>query len=400
MKQRYPIFALLVFIILIFYLPKSTYAQCLCSNGSAPQTIEHNMATTFQSNKTSVFEMPQFDPSVGTLVCVNARAWVTSVLRWTLENEEEMPLAYRVRYTRWDTVTGPGINPDVTGSLVKYYGPHTLQATDYTPGSGPDFMTMGPDTIYKQKLFEGTTSDVMDYLGSGTISFVYKTGALCYPDQGGDYYLFGSFPRNMVEFSMTYSYCDPDVLPLNIQHFQVVKQKNNSISLSWTAPSENKNNTYEIEISHDGAQFSSIGSVSTGLIKGATTEYQYQYNPDQGFSGKLYFRLKQQENKQVTYSIIKFVELQGKGRNGLHIYPNPVINQKRLQVDFDSPMNGTFAIDLTNQMGQTVFTQQYWLTDNKTLQIDLTNVPPPGMYFLRARELRSNQSFTGKLAIQ
>ena len=398
MKQRYSILSLLTFVMLIFYLPNPISAQCMCSDGLEPETVQFDMATTFTSNKTSVFSMPKFDPALGTLICVNAKAYVTSVLRWTLENEESKALAYRVRYTRWDTVTGPGISPDVTGSLVKYYGPYLLDETDDESGSGPDFMVMGPDTIYKQKLFEGTTADVTDYLGSGTVDFVYKTGALCYPDQGGDYYLFGSFPRNKIEFSMTYSYCNPDLLPLNIQQFQVVKQENNSISLSWTASSELKNNTYEIEVSHDAAQFSSIGKVSTGLVKGATTEYQYQYHPDPAVTGKLYFRLKQQTGKEVTYSIIKSVELRGKEYNGLHIYPNPVV--KRMQIEFDSPLSGSFVIDLTNQMGQIVFTRQYWLTDNKTLQIDLNNPPPPGVYYLRAREPRANKLFSGKLLVQ
>ena len=399
MKQNYTTLPLLLaFVMLIFYLPTPLYAQCLCSDGSAPMTSENSVSTNFSSNKTSIFSMPKFDASLGTLVCVNAKAYVTSVLRWRLENEESVALDYRVKYTRWDTVTGPGISPDVTGSIQKFYGPHHLEPTDGNANVGPDFIAMGPDTIYKQKLFEGTTSDVTGYMGTGTVDFVYKTGALCYPDQGGDYYFFGSFPLNKVEFFMTYSYCNAMVLPLNIQNFSVKLKSKDDVSISFSANNESKNTNYEIELSYDASQFRTIGTPTPGPFNGTSTEYSYQYHLDQPVGGKLYFRIKQKTGDRDKYSIIKSVDLGAARYGGLRIYPNPVV--RRIQIEFDTPMTGDYVIDLTNQVGQVIFTQKMRMDNSQTLQIDMDNSPGPGIYFLRARAQTSKKVFTGKLLFQ
>jgi len=338
MKQYYSKgFKFLAFLTLIFYLPPSLQAQCLCADGKVPQTEVHTMPSAFQSNKSTIFSMPRFNPSTGTLICVNAKAYVTTILRLKLENEDPSPINYRIKYTRWDTLSGPNIVPDVTSDLVKYYGPFLLDGSDGNTWSGPDYKAIGPDTIYKQKLFEGTTSDVTGYMGAGTVDFTYKTGAQAYPDQGGDFLLFGSFPLNKVEFYMTYSYCSASTLPLDIQNFQAKFLDKDNVNLTWRSQEESKNNPYEIEISLNGTTFNNIG-ISTGPVDGSSTEYQYQYHLDKPAGGKLYFRLKQKTGSTYKYSIVRVLETGTSRSGGVRIYPNPVV--RRISMEFDEPLNG------------------------------------------------------------
>src|SRR5687768_3621631 len=115
MKQCYPRKLLfLAFFTLIFYLPHSSIAQCLCADGTPATTEVHTYTTNFSSNSTNTINVPKFNAASGTLICVNAKVYLTSVLRMKLENDEEFEIDYQVRYQRKDTFSGPGISPAVT----------------------------------------------------------------------------------------------------------------------------------------------------------------------------------------------------------------------------------------------------------------------------------------------
>src|ERR1700759_1206428 len=104
MKQCYPKNRLfLTLFTLLFYLSNNVSAQCLCSDGTPANTEVHNYSVSFPSNTTTTLSVPQFQPASGTLVCVNAKILLTSILRMKLENNDINPVDYLVRYVRNDT---------------------------------------------------------------------------------------------------------------------------------------------------------------------------------------------------------------------------------------------------------------------------------------------------------
>ncbi|MEO8582884.1 MAG: choice-of-anchor E domain-containing protein, partial [Flavitalea sp.] len=395
MKQRYPKLCLfLALLTLLLYLPGTSAAQCLCSNGAPALTEQHAISTTFSSNNTTILTIPKFAPSVGTLVCVNAKVYLTSTLRMKLENDETFPIDYLVKYVRTDTFSGPGIVPNVTGSKNKSYGPYSLGASDGFPFGGPDYAAIGPDTIYNKKLYETTTSAVTNYLGTGTVDFSYKSVVNTYAI-GSDLYTLAVSSINKLDFLVTYSYCNTLILPLNLRNFQAVMQGKQDVYLTWTTQNENKSNDYEIEVSDNATQFKKIGTTPIKPSDGATAEYNFKYHPDQPVNGKLYFRIKQTNGKATNYSEVRIVNFGTDAFPGLRIYPNPAVQNINMQ--FDEPVSGEFEVELSNQVGQVVYTKSVRLNNSSALQLQLNNPPAPGIYYLRAKESGSKKVYSGKL---
>lgn len=392
MKQCYPkSLLLLAFFPLVFCLPQRLAAQCLCSDGSPAKTEIHNYSTTFSSNSTNSISLPKFNAATGTLICVNAKVYLTSVVRMKLENDEVFNIEYQVRYQRKDTFSGPGINPSVTGSANKAYGPYSLGASDGVPFSGSDFVTIGPDTIYNKKLYEATTTDVVPYLGSGNVTFLYKSVVNTFAI-GSDVYTLAVTSQNKLDFTMTYSYCNTAVLPLNIKNFQAELNKDNTAFISWMTQNETKNNNYEIEVSENGAQFYTIGIKPS---VGTAAKYHYQYHFDKSLAGILYIRIKQADGKKVKYSEVKTIHIGNGHFAKLNIYPNPLV--QNLNMEFDEPMNGEFSLELANQVGQVVYQKKLWMNNSRTIAVIVAKPPPPGIYYLKAKQAGSSKVYSGKL---
>ncbi len=395
MKQCYPKIPLFIaFFTLIFYHPESSFAQCMCSDGTPAKTEVHTMSLSFPSNSVAPLTVPQFQPSAGTLMCVNAQVFLTSIVRMRFENDDVVPVVGTVRYIRSDTLTGPGISPPITGTYLKTYGPYNLGPTDDVPYSGPDYVMIGPDTVYNDVLYDVTTSNVVAYLGNGTVTFNYVSNVST-DAKGADYYNLGTTPQNKLRFVVSYSYCDAIVLKLNLKNFQAILKDPQNVFLSWSTLNENKNNNYEIELSENGSSFKTIGTTPAKPANGASAEYNYQYHPDQPVGGKLYFRIKQVNGKTAAYSDVRIINMGSDAYPGLRIYPNPVV--RNINLEFDRPLSGDFRIELSNQVGQIIYTTQTRMNNNAALQVQVNNPPPPGVYYLRATQAGTNKVYSGKL---
>ncbi|RYF96674.1 MAG: choice-of-anchor E domain-containing protein [Chitinophagaceae bacterium] len=392
MKQCYPKFLIPAFVVLVL-LPDYSLAQCSCGPGYTSTTEQHTISTTFSSNSTTHFKVPQFNATLGTLICVNAKVYLTSILRMRLENDETFPIDYSVKYQRKDTFSGPGIVPNVVGAKNQNYGPYSLDGSDGNPFAGPDFVSIGPDTIYNQKLYEATTANVVPYLGTDSIEFAYTSVVSTFAI-GSDVYALAVTSTNRVDFVMSYTYCNTAVLALNIKNFQA-SLIDNDVSVSWTTQNEIKSNYYEIQVSENGKEFHSIGTRKSTIADGSSAEYDYKYHFNQPPADKVYVRIKQIDGKVTRYSQIKTLQHGDRRTASLNVYPNPVVRNINLQ--FDEPMYGDFSVELTNQVGQVVLRKQVKLNNSNTMEVQIEDRPAPGIYYLRATQAGSRKVYSGKL---
>lgn len=399
MKQRYskvPYF--LAFFTLLFYLPSQS--QCLCENGVTPQTLTVQQTRNIRPIDDSTnFDLPQFNPDMGQLVCVNVFSYITGVVRMRLENDELSPVQYRIAYQRTDRIDGPGLSPAITTTMNKNYGPYNLAASDGAYFSGPDFVSIGPDSVLKNKyLNRNLTGGLAPFLGYGNLTYNYKVSGKTTVN-GSINYIFSVNSQDFVTIGLTYSFCPTGLLSTDIKDFDAAKKGMADVHLSWTTVNEVKGNKYEIELSKGDGKFETVGSLHASTVPGSTaSKYEYPYHINNQAEGRVFFRIKQTNTAGVVvYSPIKQVAFDA-AKTGFSIYPNPT--KTKVQMQFDEPINGDFAIDIINLSGQIIHTRNIRLQNNNAVNFELAAAPPAGVYYLRAREVNGGRKFGGKLIIQ
>lgn len=401
MKQHYtkvPYF--LALITLLFYLPTQLNAQCLCENGSAPQTLTYQQTRIIRPiDDSTTFDLMQFNPTLGQLICVNVFSYITGVVRMRLENDEIYAVSYRIAYNRTDRIQGPGLSPDITNSFSKNYGPYNLAASDGNYFSGPDFVAIGPDSVLKNKyLNRNLTGGLAPFLGYGNVQYNYKVSGRT-TVTGSINYIFSVSSQDVVTVGLTYSYCPTGLLGTDMKDFVATRKSNADVMLSWKTVNEEKGNKYEVELSRNGAEFQTVASVNASTISGSTTsKYEVPYHLMEPGKGSLFFRIKQTNPAgKVVYTPVRIVNFES-NKNGLGIYPNP--SRGKIQLQFDAPIKGNFSVEIINLAGQTIHTRNIVLQEANTLSFTLTNVPPSGVYYLRAKEINGDRTYSGKLVIQ
>ena len=401
MKQHYtkvPIF--LAFFFLLFYLPTQINAQCLCENGNVPQTVTYQQTRNIRPIDDSTnFDLMQFNPDLGQLICVNVFSFITGIVRMRLENDEIYPVTYRVTYQRTDQIQGPGLTPAITNSMTKNYGPYNLAANDGNYFSGPDFVAIGPDSVLKNKYLNRTlTGGLAPFLGYGTLPFNYKvTGKTTV--NGSINYIFSVSSQDIVTVGITYSFCPTGLLGSDIKEFSATKKSNADVQLSWTTVNETKGNTYEIEVSRNNADFESVGAVQANTVSGSTaSKYEFPYRLAQTQSGNMFFRIKQTNTAgKVVYSPVRSLNFES-NKSGFSIYPNPT--STKVQMQFDHSIGGDFTVEIMNLSGQLIHTRNLRLQESTMISFQLATAPPAGVYFLRAKEQTSGKVYSGKLIIR
>jgi Secretion system C-terminal sorting domain len=399
MKQHYtkiPLF-LLLFTLLI-YLPGTSKAQCNCAAGMTPLTVVYDTSGLIPpANDSTIYKFPQFDPSIGTLVCVGLEGWVTGIVRMRLENDEIYPVNYVVKYSRTDQITGTGLGSPLSTSLTKNYGPYGLAASDGVYFSGPDYKTIGPDTVVNNKLISTViSSNVTPFLGNGQVNFSYRvTGSTVVT--GSSNYIFSVSSIDRLHFRLTYSYCTLNLLAANIRNFTAVKKDNQTVLLNWVTQNEEINNRYEIEYSKDGRNFKTIGTTAAHTEGAADAEYEYQHNLATTDAGKLFYRVKQiNSSGQAHYSQVGIITLD-EGAIKFAIYPNPAKN--RINLEWSSLQSGDIQVEIINNIGQQVFKKIYPMAGNNLIVLDLPAHIGPGLYYVRTKDATNNTQQLTKLLI-
>ncbi len=401
MKQHYtkvPLF--LAFFTLLFYLPTQLSAQCLCANGDAPQTLTYQQTRNIRPIDDSTnFDLMQFNPDLGQLICVNVFSYITGIVRMRLENDEIYPVSYRINYQRTDRIQGPGLSPDITNNFTKNYGPYNLAASDGNYFSGPDFIAVGPDSVLKNRYLNRTlTGGLTPFLGYGTLAYNYKvTGRSTVT--GSINYIFSVNSQDIVTVGLTYSFCPTGLLGTDIKDFSAAKRSNAEVQLNWTTVNEIRGNRYEIEVSRNSSEFVNVGSVQANTVEGSTaSNYEFPYHLTNPGAGNMFFRIKQINTAgKVVYSPVRLIAFE-KTKTGFSIYPNPT--RTKVQMQFDEPLRGNFKVDIINLSGQIIHSRNISLQENTNISFELATAPPAGVYYLRAKEQNGNKTYSGKLIIR
>lgn len=396
MRNLLPRIHYIIPLILVFYLPQSIKAQCSCSLGATPDSIvQSQYFDSITSVNTSVV-FNQFDPSIGMLTCFKLTSNVTTVLNFDLTNKEGFMDRYEFESFRRSRFTGPNGFSKSVNSPAKNYGPYDLEA--YDPVGTDDEVHVGPDTVFNNKRDSSYHSGGGGYLGTGTVTFDYlNTSTTTLLDGSSNYDLFvRGYTRMNVK--LVYYYCPASLLATNIRNFVALKA-NGNVNLSWMVDNEENGNTYDVLLSYDGQQYASISTQTASHQMGNSTKYLHSFTPGQAGSGKVYLRIRKTDaSGKLSYSSIRTINLDKNSPAGFIVYPNPVVN--RVAFQFDSNLSGNYRVEFSNQVGQVVHAESFQLKNQNYIQFNLKNSTAPGIYYIRIRDDKNTETYTGKVMIK
>jgi len=389
MKQLY---TLICAVIIITLIPHKSAAQCACAGGDPiDSVVQIQTLSGILSFNTPVF-FNKFDPSTGALNCLTTRTSVLTVLDMDLVNRDSTQrVEYSMVYTRVTTLTGPGIS--VTSNQTRNYGPFDLGQ------AGVDVDTsvhVGPDTLFKYRQLTKATTNVVPYLGSGTVAFNYFNNGSYLMTNGNDNYGLDVAAFSEVVIRLTYYFCPNVVLASGMRNFQV-KNNNRKVQINWVTENEKSGNKYVVEMSKNGRDFIAISrQEATGI---GTKDYGLEYDAKSSDNGRLYFRVQQTDlQNRVRYSPVKTISFDENGLINPSIYPNPAI--KTVNVQFESPQTGTLMLELINTTGQVMQQSTVRATKMNSVQFDLKQKYPRGAYWLRIRNTGTGEQSVNRVALQ
>jgi hypothetical protein len=392
MKKLY-----IVCILLLCLVPsKKIFSQCMCSDGSTPDSIayEQYFDSIIATNSTIAF--PQFDPAIGALSCIKLSDIVTTVVNYNLQNNLTDTESYNFETYRRSQFTGPnGFLASVT-SPPKQYGPFNLDPYDSTGVDPNDAISVGPDTTFNKKRFQKYVSPSAAYYGTGTVNFDYLTTSTFTILTGSDNAIIKLQAYTRLDVTLTYYWCPFSVLATRITNFNTMLE-DKSVIVNWQLHNREGTDKCEIEMSKNGKDFTDLGEgISTS--SGDVANYKYIYNVDDNFQGNLFFRVKRTDySGRYTNSEIHSVAVSKNHTANYSLYPNPSITGVNIQ--FLKNTGGDYEVELINPYGQATYKKKYSLNASGSINIEWSRKPAPGMYYIKVKDLKDNTEQIERLQV-
>lgn len=382
MKQ---IYLLRLVMFLFTFVPQLTRAQCTtCSPGFTIDSVVQEVTLSGILPFNSIVPFNQFNPATGNLNCVRTSAVVTTTIEMDLVNRDDTKrVTYNMVYTRVTTLNGPGVSP--TSSTTRLYGPFDLGQATVDPDSA---VHIGPDVVFNARVLTQTTSNVVPYLGTGTVNFTYFNNGSWLMTTGNDNYGLDVAAVSEVTIRVVYFFCPNTVLSSGMRNFNV-RRANRRAEISWTVDDDNEGNSYKPEYSFNGRDFNAFDDLR-GQGRGNRL-YRVSHDIPEQADTRIYYRVKQQKpGGETFYTSIQRLNLDKDVASSLTpaLYPNPARDQVNL--GFSSPQTGTLTMDLVSLTGQVLQSRTLRATGLTNVQFPLRAGLPAGTYWLRIanRELK------------
>jgi hypothetical protein len=152
--------------------------------------------------------------------------------------------------------------------------------------------------------------------------------------------------------------------------------KEASVTVSWITVSEKNTDSFELERSRDGQNFTVIGRLKAQGESSSARSYQYE---DQQPAPINYYRLRTlDQNGQSSLSSVVMARLEAKPA-AVELYPNPSDGRT---LYLKSPYRGVVRVQITSVVGVVFYQQSLSLLDEPVL---LPVSLPPGSYLVSVR---------------
>ena len=158
------------------------------------------------------------------------------------------------------------------------------------------------------------------------------------------------------------------VKPMWFVKINAVRNTNNTATVNWYTENENNINTYSIERSKDGINFSELGKQMPTANNNGNPSYSFiDAAPDDGNN---WYRIKTNTingTKQLS-EIVKIGAVEILLPATTTVYPNPVLEGK-VQISFVNEKVGKYSLAIVTMAGQTVYSEILKLETNNFQKI-------------------------------
>ena len=180
-------------------------------------------------------------------------------------------------------------------------------------------------------------------------------------------------------------------LPIHLIGFQGNMNKNNKVTLNWTVADNETANSFEVERSFNGRDFTTVGVVFASEKMG-TENYMF-YETTNG-TDKVMYRLKMiDKNREVDYSRILIFQLKSTITNNIKIIGNPV--NDKLTFSYTSSANQSVDVKVYDMIGKVVLKNKVnSLEGSNVISLPLSSTFKAGMYIVEVNngiELQSSK---------
>jgi len=221
-----------------------------------------------------------------------------------------------------------------------------------------------------------------NYDGTGPSRVVYSSS---------DYTISASFNNGFSGFAIG-DPPPPIVLDAKIIEFDGEKISDQHNLMTWLTGAEEDNDFFELERSHDGLSFETIGQVES---RGNTTEKQNYKFSDKDIQtlDLCYYRLRQVGvTGTVDYSNVIAIKGTDKEVTNFSVFPNP--SKDVFNILFESTNEATIPLQIFNGIGQLVFEKDISSKKGKnSYRVDLSEFSS-GVYFLKMKPESSLSAYT------
>ena len=202
---------------------------------------------------------------------------------------------------------------------------------------------------------------------------------------------------DQIKFILQYVYCDNVMLASEITSF-TASRKNDYIDLHWLASNELPNHNYEVQKSYDGKNFVAVTTVASNPGTNQTGNYQYNYVPQPGENGKLYFRIRQAGlNGTSKFSPVRIVDpaASDERKDGMRLVPNP--SKGIFSIMLENAAISDWNIDLFNIRGQVICRKQ--AKNSALTKFSINETLSAGVYFVIVTNKKNNQKFVERMIV-
>jgi hypothetical protein len=185
--------------------------------------------------------------------------------------------------------------------------------------------------------------------------------------------------------------CDANAVPLPVHliNFQGNMNKNNKVTLNWTVADNETANSFEVERSSNGRDFTTVGVVFTSEKMG-TENYTF-YETTSG-NDKVMYRLKMiDKNREADYSRILIFQLKSTSSTNIKIIGNPV--NDKLTFSYTSPATQSVDVKVYDMSGRIVLKNKVnSLEGSNVISLPLSSTLTTGMYIVEVNNGTGLQS--------